>query len=79
MAVSVFLDQIKNWILEAYHQQLGPDMTFIIWWLSFYFENIGNELKFGNLLVLFKFYLARPESGVESKSVLPGKNSISRV
>ena len=38
----VFIDQIKNWILEAYHQQLGQDMTFIIWWLSFYFENIGN-------------------------------------
>ena len=57
VVMSVFIDQIKNWILEAYHQQLGPDMTFIIWWLSFYFENIGNELKFSNFPVLFKFYL----------------------
>ena len=49
--MSVFIDQIKNWILEAYHQQLGPDLTFIIWWLSFYFENIGNEPKFGNFYI----------------------------
>ena len=40
-AFGVLIDQIKNWILEAYHQQLGEDLTFIIWWLSFYFENIG--------------------------------------
>ena len=41
VVLGVFIDQIKNWILEAYHQELGQDMTFIIWWLSFYFENIG--------------------------------------
>ena len=57
VVISVFIDQIKNWVLEAYHQQLGQDMTFIIWWLSFYFENIGKKLKFGKLSVLFKFCL----------------------
>ena len=49
-AFGVLIDQIKNWILEAYHQQLGEDLTFIIWWLSFYFENIGIYVAIYNKL-----------------------------
>ena len=49
-AFGVLIDQIKNWILEAYHQQLGEDLTFIIWWLSFYFENIGIYVDIYNKL-----------------------------
>ena len=58
-AFGVLIDQIKNWILEAYHQQLGEDLTFIIWWLSFYIENIGiyvaiyNKLQ-GHILISIK-------------------------
>ena len=56
-AFGVLIDQIKNWILEAYHQQLGEDLTFIIWWLSFYFENIGIYVAIyskGHILISIK-------------------------
>ena len=41
MAMGVFVDQLKNAYLQVHSRTLGPDMTFTIWWIQFYFENIG--------------------------------------
>ena len=41
VVLAVFVDQIKNWLLQAYHQDLGPELTFKLWWFSFYLENLG--------------------------------------
>ena len=41
MVLSVFIDQIKNWILQAYHSQMDLQVAFQFWWLSFYFENMS--------------------------------------
>ena len=76
VALGVFIDQIKNWILEAYHQQLGKDMTFIIWWLSFYLENIGKiACNFSDPLSPVNSFA----SGFQLKSVLCRKKTLSRV
>ena len=44
MALGVFVDQLKNAYLQVHSSTLGPDMTFNIWWIQFYFENIGEFL-----------------------------------
>ena len=41
VVLAVFVDQIKNWVLQAYHKDLGPELTFKLWWFSFYLENLG--------------------------------------
>ena len=42
MVLGVFVDQFKNAYLQVYSRTLGPDLTFKIWWIQFYFENIGD-------------------------------------
>ena len=41
MGLAALVDQIKNWILLAYHKDLGAELTFKLWWFSFYLENLG--------------------------------------
>ena len=41
MVLGVFVDQLKNAFLQVHSKSLGQDMTFNIWWIQFYFENIG--------------------------------------
>ena len=57
MVLSVFIDQIKNWILQAYHSQMDLQVAFQFWWLSFYFENMSKYLKFIDLLIWMTFLL----------------------
>ena len=35
------LDQGKNALLRIYYEQLGLENVFNIWWIVFWFENIG--------------------------------------
>ena len=41
----MFIDQLKNAYLQVHSSRLGPDMTFNIWWIQFYFENIGKIIS----------------------------------
>ena len=41
MIIEVILDQVKNILIQNYYEQLGLENVFFLWWLSFYFENIG--------------------------------------
>ena len=42
--LNALLDQGKNAILQIYYEQLGLDYVFNIWWIVFWFENIGKIL-----------------------------------
>ena len=35
------LDQIKHVLLEAYYDQIGPNIAFQLWIFVFIFENLG--------------------------------------
>ena len=35
------LDQIKHVLLEAYYDQIGPHIAFMLWIFVFIFENLG--------------------------------------
>ena len=45
MVLGVFIDRPKNAYLQVHSSRLGPDMTFNIWWIQFYFENIGKIIS----------------------------------
>ena len=64
MVLGVFVDQLKNAYLQVQSRSLGPEMTFNIWWIQFYFENIGEILRQMNYMawfveIQFKKYLTK--------------------
>ena len=38
---TIFVGETKTVLLQAYHKDLGPELTFKLWWFSFYLDNLG--------------------------------------
>ena len=51
--LNAILDQVKNALLHIYYEQLGLDYVFNIWWVVFWFENIGKNLYVVSLFEMF--------------------------
>ena len=41
----LFLDQGLNIFIQTYYNEIGKENAFNIWWLGFYFEDIGTTKK----------------------------------
>ena len=41
----LFLDQGLNLFIQTYYKELGSENAFTIWWIFFYFENVGKRKK----------------------------------
>ena len=41
MVFAIFVGEVKTWLLQAYYKDLWPELTFKLWWFSFYLDNLG--------------------------------------
>lgn len=55
----VFLDQGMNIIFQVYYNELGMDNIFNFWWISFFFENIGNICKYVCTIIFRKIKILK--------------------
>ena len=75
MILEVVLDQVRNILIQNYYDHLGLENVFNLWWLGFYFENIGiSRLKyyinnFWTVRVMHVIFNIRIATSVQSESV----------
>ena len=78
---SVFLDQIKNILLQSYYNDLGKETVFQIFFYSYVSENLGNYNLRSQKIQLQKLYKLNCSSTFISKSVhhADGAKKVARV